>query len=62
MDEEVITSSLCKLHYLKGVISGLSSNLSFNDYMDCMKSCNSLISLLQNMLEDKEGVSKCIMQ
>lgn len=58
MDEEVITSSLCKLHYLKGVISGLSSNLSFNDYMDC----NSLISLLQNMLEDKEGVSKCIMQ
>lgn len=52
--EEVITASLCKLHYLKGVISGLGSNLLFEDYVKCLTSCDSLISLIQGMLEDRE--------
>ena len=54
--EDSIITSLCKLHYLKGVIIGsVSDKIPFNDYMDCLKYCDYLISLLQGMIEDKEG-------
>ena len=55
--EERIIASLCNLNYLKGVITGtISNDIPYKEYTDCIRYCNSLITLLQDMLEDeKEG-------